>query len=427
MSRLWIFALVLGAVGSATAVPVTNATQQVDYTGHSILSIVPETSDQLNVLFRLENEMELDFWAEAKLPGSPAVVRVAPEKLLKFTEEVSEAGMTAKIEVENVQKLIDDERHEARFTTYSSAPLRFQRYLKNEEFEKALMSYSKKYDHVEYTVIGKSYEGRDIIGVHITKGKNKPIIFFECGIHAREWVAHATCLYIIDQLATMYEKDETIKRLVDEYEWRIHPVVNPDGYVYSHTSDRMWRKTRSVNKKSPFCPGADANRNFDVGPFCGVGTSNRPCAGTYCGESPFSEPESRAIKNAVEAAKGRISFYFSLHNFGLMWMFPYAYTDKNAPNHKDLLTIAERGAEAIRKATGTEYTVGPIEKTIYPVTGSSVDWAYEKAGVTKSFALELQPRMRSFDVGKGFMLPAKYILPTAQETWLGIRAAIGSP
>ncbi|EEC01657.1 carboxypeptidase A2 precursor, putative, partial [Ixodes scapularis] len=386
---------------------------------HSILSIVPETSDQLNVLFRLENEMELDFWAEAKLPGSPAVVRVAPEKLLKFTEEVSEAGMTAKIEVENVQKLIDDERHEARFTTYSSAPLRFQRYLKNEEFEKALMSYSKKYDHVEYTVIGKSYEGRDIIGVHITKGKNKPIIFFECGIHAREWVAHATCLYIIDQLATMYEKDETIKRLVDEYEWRIHPVVNPDGYVYSHTS--LGRG--STAQKLEDCPNIARCKSL----CAGVGTSNRPCAGTYCGDSPFSEPESRAIKNAVEAAKGRISFYFSLHNYGLMWMFPYAYTDEDAPNHKDLLTIAERGAEAIRKATGTEYTVGPIEKTIYPVTGSSVDWAYEKAGVTKSFALELQPRMRSFDVGKGFMLPAKYILPTAQETWLGIRAAIGSP
>ncbi|CAN7991891.1 unnamed protein product, partial [Ixodes hexagonus] len=372
-------------------------------------------------------KLQLDFWTDLKLPGSPVVVRVAPEKLLLFTRKVSEAGMNVKTEVKNVQKLIDDERHEARFTTYSSAPLRFQRYLSNKEFEDALKSYSEKYDHVQYTTIGKSSEGRDIIGVHITKGNNRPVIFFECGIHAREWVAHATCLYIIDQLATLYEKDTTIKRLVDEYEWRIHPVVNPDGYAYTHTVDRLWRKTRSVSKLSRKCLGADANRNLDVGPFCGVGTSSNPCSATYCGDSPFSEPESRAVSNAVLAAKGRVSFYFSVHSFGLLWMFPYAYTTKRVSNYDELRNISERGAEAIRKLYGTKYTVGPIDKTIYPVTGSTVDWAYEKAGVKRSFALELRPKMRMQDAMRGFLLPAIYILPTAEETWAGIRAAVGFP
>ncbi|KAM7312616.1 zinc carboxypeptidase-like, partial [Ixodes scapularis] len=188
-------------------------------------------------------------------------------------------------------------------------------------------------------------------------------------------------------LATMYKKDETIKRLVDEYEWRIHPVVNPDGYVYTHTIDRLWRKTRSVSKISGGCRGADGNRNFD----------------------------------------DRVSFYFGLHSYSLLWMFPYSYTTRNATNYQELLTISERGADAIRKVSGTNYTVGPINKIIYPVTGSSVDWAYEKAGVTKSFALELEPGSTSSDSSQGFLLPPKYILPTAEETWAGIRAAIGSP
>ncbi|XP_040067957.1 zinc carboxypeptidase-like [Ixodes scapularis] len=425
----WLLILVIGScgVGSTTAVPVTNVDKKVDYTGHSILSVVPETSDQVDVLFGLQNEMGIDFWTEAGVAGSKAVVKVAPEQLSMFTKKMSEAGMTAKTEVQNVQELIDEERDGARSTTYSSTPLRFRRYLTNAEFESALKSYGVEYDHVQYSPIGKSYEGRDIIGVHITKGTNRPIIFFECGIHAREWVAHATCLYIIDQLATMYKKDETIKRLVDEYEWRIHPVVNPDGYAYTHTIDRLWRKTRSVSKVSGGCRGADANRNFDVGPFCGVGTSNDTCSEIYCGDSPFSEPETRALRDAVLAAQDRVSFYFGLHSYSLLWMFPYSYTTKNATNYQELLTISKRGADAIRKVSGTNYTVGPINKIIYPVTGSSVDWAYEKAGVTKSFALELEPGSSSSDSSQGFLLPPKYILPTAEETWAGIRAAIGSP
>ncbi|CAN8015180.1 unnamed protein product, partial [Ixodes persulcatus] len=64
--------------------------------------------------------------------------------------------------------LIDEERGGAQFNTYSSTPLRFRRYLTNVEFELALKSYGLEYDHVEYSPIGKSYEGRDIIGVHVS-------------------------------------------------------------------------------------------------------------------------------------------------------------------------------------------------------------------------------------------------------------------
>ena len=29
---------------------------------------------------------------------------------------------------------------------------------------------------------------------------NKPVFFIECGIHAREWISPATCMYMIDQV-----------------------------------------------------------------------------------------------------------------------------------------------------------------------------------------------------------------------------------
>lgn len=33
-------------------------------------------------------------------------------------------------------------------------------------------------------------------------------------------------------------------------DWYILPVLNPDGYEYSHEYDRMWRKTRSRHSEA---------------------------------------------------------------------------------------------------------------------------------------------------------------------------------
>ncbi|KAL3238896.1 hypothetical protein MRX96_021916 [Rhipicephalus microplus] len=369
---------------SALAAP--NENKPVDYTGHRLVSVTPVTSAQVELLSTLADKLQLDVWQES------TAVNVA----------------------------IDDERRSMRFATYSTTPLRFQRYLKYAEFANALKQYAKKYDHVSYLSIGRSYEGRNIMAAH----EDLPIVFLECGIHAREWISPSACLYIIDQLATGYEKDEGISQLLSKYEWRIHPIVNPDGYDYTHTAERLWRKTRSRSRFSDRCRGADANRNFDVGRFCRTRGSSSPCQDTYCGDFAFSEPESRAIRDALWAIQGRTEYYFSVHNFGQLWMFPYGYTDVPAPDYDLLMNISLRAKEAIKKVQGTAYTVGPISKTIYQVSGSSVDWAYEAMKVTKSFALELQPSWYRFQGSLGFLLPAEEIYPVVQETWAGIREAV---
>ena len=56
---------------------------------------------------------------------------------------------------------------------------------------------------------------------------------------------------------------------------------------------------------------------------------------------------------------------------------------------------------------------------IYIAAGSSVDWAYEEAGIKYSFGLELRDTARS---GTGFLLPQDQIVPTAIETWAGLAA-----
>jgi carboxypeptidase A len=61
-----------------------------------------------------------------------------------------------------------------------------------------------------------------------------------------------------DRLITGYGIDETITEMLDTFEFSIIPVLNLDGFVYTHEKNRMWRKNRQPNRY--FCVGTDPNR-----------------------------------------------------------------------------------------------------------------------------------------------------------------------
>ena len=76
--------------------------------------------------------------------------------------------------------------------------------------------------------------------------------------------------------------------------------------------------------------------------------------------------------------------------------------------------MASRAVTVVRTATqdavhGRNYRQGPIYTTIYPASGSSVDYVYAVNGVTYSYGTE----MRSSN-GNG---PADPILPASEEMW----------
>jgi len=79
-------------------------------------------------------------------------------------------------------------------------------------------------------------------------------------MHAREWISPATVTFLLLQLVE-FRPDHP--ELIEEFDWFVLPMVNPDGYEFSHTTDRLWRKTRSANAGSQ-CVGVDPNRNFDT-------------------------------------------------------------------------------------------------------------------------------------------------------------------
>lgn len=128
------------------------------------------------------------------------------------------------------------------------------------------------------------------------------------GMHANEWITPAALTWMINELV---ENADSYSCILDRFDWYFIPMVNPDGYEYSHVVDRMWRKTRRnytstlvrtsarklrVDADDEQCLGADINRNFEFHWRKG-GSSSNVCSPSFAGVKPFSEPESRALAN----------------------------------------------------------------------------------------------------------------------------------
>lgn len=82
-----------------------------------------------------------------------------------------------------------------------------------------------------------------IIYIWITQ---RQFIFSVIGIHAREWISPAVALFILRQLV----ENKSYRTLISEVDWYILPMINADGYEYSHTVDRLWRKSRKITAKN---------------------------------------------------------------------------------------------------------------------------------------------------------------------------------
>lgn len=88
-------------------------------------------------------------------------------------------------------------------------------------------------------VAGTSLEGRELIFAKVStnpENASNPIILINGGIHAREWIAPSVVLYILQELV----ENESNRGLLENVDWYLLPVLNPDGYQFSHTTVRIF-------------------------------------------------------------------------------------------------------------------------------------------------------------------------------------------
>ena len=108
------------------------------------------------------------------------------------------------------------------------------------------------FSDAEYKEIGTTSEGRPVMALEV--GSGSKVVSIDCGIHAREWVSPAYCQWFIREVTT-----GQFASYKDDIKFLIQPVLNPDGYAYTWSGSRMWRKNR-VNNQGSNCMGVDLNR-----------------------------------------------------------------------------------------------------------------------------------------------------------------------
>jgi carboxypeptidase T len=274
-------------------------------------------------------------------------------------------------------------------------------------------------------VLGKSYEGRDIVAVKISDNvgtdESEPEVLYDANHHAREHLTVEQALYLLGQFTRTYATDTRVKNVVDTREIWIIPMVNPDGVEYDIAtgSYRSWRKNRQPNSGSSYV-GTDLNRNYAYNWGCCGGSSGSTSSATYRGPSAFSAPETRVIRDFVNSrvvgGVQQIKAAIDFHSYSQLVLWPYGHTTANTStgmNADHANTFATLG----RQLAATNGYTPQQSSDLYITDGDSLDWLW---GQHKIFAytFELYPGSAS---GGGFYPPGSVI---ARETARNRTAAL---
>jgi len=383
---------------------------QRDYTGHKVVRAFFENEKQIAVV----DSWDLDVWSRESTLGlgwNDIVVNDA--HLL----ELLKLEVPYDIIIQDVIEHLAEGQRDLEQSRSSDAALAdfFLAYHTYAEQNAFLKNLSDAYPTITKfnPTIGTTIQGNNIFSIVVTgtASGTKKKIFISGGQHAREWVASATVLYIIQNLVTLYSSNTQVKQLLDTTAIHFVPLVNPDGYIFSWSgsNNRLWRKNRRANTGGTY--GVDLNRNWNDH-WGGEGSSGTPSSDTYRGTAPFSEPESTAISNYVNAYKpfaGGIDY----HSYSQLILRPYGWTNALPPNDAAVKIIGDTIRSRILAVNNVAYT-SQASWQLYYTTGSAQDWYYGQAAIPVSFTIELR------DTGTyGFQLPANQIKPCGAENWAG--------
>jgi len=389
---------------------VAVTTARVSYSGHQVLRVQVEDEGQAKLMEAIDREGQFDFWTEVRV-GSHVDVMVAPDTRDKLEFLLARAGIQWELMIEDVGVLMEAElipapnvsapnpKHNMDWTSYHPVEdmYGYMTYLEN------------TFDFCQTESVGKSNDGQDMRVIKVCKGGcgNKPAMWIDSGIHAREWISPAVGTWMLREIV---ENDSAHPELTEKLDWYFLPDHNPDGYLKTQTSDRMWRKTTS-HHTGDSCQGTDPNRNWDYHWGEG-GSSSNSCSETYRGPKAFSEIETSNVRDYVMARKDQIKFYQTLHSYSQLILFPWGYTTAHAPGYENMSNMANKGNDALKAVHGKRYTAGCIPCVLYTASGTSLDWALGVAGIPYVYSIELR------DTGShGFLLPPSQIIPNAEEVW----------
>ena len=257
--------------------------------------------------------------------------------------------------------------------------------------EKKLNEFTEEFPDLTYLYsIGKSVQDRDIWCIKITNENNnrkKYSCIIDGCIHGNEWEAGEICLYLAEYLLINFGENATVTQILNTTEIYIVPLFNPDG----REQNTRWNYN-----------GIDLNRNFDVdfgklyGRVVRIGKLfgrikipyvRIPFFGIYtnCGRKPFSEPESRAIRDLMNSLNhNRFSLYVNCHTATHQILSPWSARKppfEMTQNEKNVFNMVKDWV-----VENTEYETYRGETGIS--SGVAMDWCFKEFRVP-SFIFEL--------------------------------------
>ncbi len=230
-----------------------------------------------------------------------------------------------------------------------------------------------------------TYQGNWMYGVKISDNvhveeDDEPGFLVDGLHHSREWACPLVVLFFADSLLKAYGTVGQITDIVDNTEIYCFPIVNADGYLYDYPSGNMWRKDRELFGGST---GTDPNRNYagctselegEWGAVDDGKASHRPSTQTFCGAYANSGDETRALTLYVKSHICNANMTY--HSYGEMLMWPWGWKYQQTPDSSWYNHFGNNAADLIHCLGSGYYDRGPVSTTIYPVSGSSMDWFY---------------------------------------------------
>jgi len=240
--------------------------------------------------------------------------------------------------------------------------------------------------------IGTSYQGREIWAMKISDNPSTEEFEAEvCWIgchHGDETISVEVCYYMIEYLLENYGTDPQVTWLVNEREFWIIPMLNPDG----HTSGSRYNGQ-----------GIDLNRNY----LCPDGSN----AGTA-----FSAVESSLLRDWYVGKNPVTSLTF--HSGAVYVNYLWDYTYNPTPDEPMIITISdEYGAlSGLPVTNGADW---------YVADGTCQDWCYDQRGeidTTIELSVTKDPPASSIDGTVDDNIPA--MLYQARMSGRGIRGLV---
>jgi hypothetical protein len=282
-------------------------------------------------------------------------------------------------------------------------------------------------------VVGNSVQGRELVAYSLNITDNDessticqdelPTILFLSLVHGNEPMGLVALLTAAEMLTRPSSQDSSSVRGTSRHRRRLSarivffPIVNIDAYTLNLQHGKGCRRT-NLREVCPYtkqqdqvsdCPsltddGVDLNRNYPIDWVNDTSSNDRSiCSYEYGGPSPFSEPETRAVRAIVHNwnVSAAMSFHSRRDSEGPpLLIHPYTSDRHFSEMPQDQQSRYRAWSQVLStpltssRQLPPSYVTGTAEEAIhYTAGGSTIDWMQSRN--MTSFAVEVLPPCES--------------------------------